>query len=174
MILEPIKFVGEIIQIGAVRMDGALKIEDTLDIMIKPIYYTVMHSRVEDLTGIDEADLEEGVSFSEAYKRFMEFCGEDFCLMTWGGDDIRILTSNMTVHNLPFPAELKSYNLQRVYGKQIAKEKKQIALETAVEALGEPPYDAHNALNDAMSTARVCRHLDLKQEKMTVRHFRQS
>ncbi len=165
-ITDPIPFSGEIIQIGAVKMDEAFQITDTFEIMVTPIYYTTMNSAVEQLTGIDDEDLKEGVPFVEAYQAFLRFCGEEFCFLTWGGDDIRILTANLKIHHVSTENFPKCYNLQRIFGKQIAKTKKQIALEKAVELLGEPPYRAHNALNDAMSSALVSKHLDLTQEAL--------
>ena len=169
MVTEPIRFSGEIIQIGAVKMNKELQILDKFEIMVRPVYYTKMNPNVKKLTGIDNDDIGQGYSFAEAYRKFIDFCGDEFCLLSWGGDDIRVLSSNMTIHGIStdnFPA---SYNLQRIFGKQIAKTNKQISLEDAMETLGEPPYCAHNALSDAMSAALVFKHLDISQEKMTVR-----
>ncbi len=165
---EPVKLNGEIIQIGAIKLNDSFEIIDTFDIMIRPVYYTQMNSKVRRLTGISQEDIESGVSFPEAYRRFSAFCGDDFCYMTWGGDDIGILLSNIMIHQIPTYPLPGTYNLQRIYGRQIAKTKKQISLEDAVSNLGEPPYQAHNALSDAMSTALVCKHLDISVEKASV------
>ncbi len=165
MITEPIKLSGEIIQIGAVKLDEKCNVLGTLDIMVQPVHYTKMNTKVQKLTGIDNDDISHGIPFADAYRQFMDFCGDSFCFMTWGSDDIRIISANMAMHGISKERFPEYFNLQRIYGKQIAKTKKQISLEDAIEALGEPSYCAHNALNDAVSAARVCKHLDIEQER---------
>ena len=167
-IKEPVTLNGEIIQIGAVKLNDSLSICESFDTIVRPIYYTQMNTKVKRLTGISQDDIERGESFVSAYRRFLEFCGEEFCFLTWGGDDIGILISNMAIHKIPTNPFPNTYNLQRIYGRQILKTKKQMSLESAVQTLGEPPYRAHNALSDAISTALVCKHLDIKSERATV------
>ena len=114
----PVAIRGEIIQIGAVKMNKELQILDKFEIMVRPVYYTKMNPNVKKLTGIDNDDIGQGYSFAEAYRKFIDFCGDEFCLLSWGGDDIRVLSSNMTIHGIStdnFPA---TYNLQRIFGKQ--------------------------------------------------------
>lgn len=163
-VTDPVTLSGEIIQIGAVKMDEKMNIVGTYTIMVEPVYYRTMNSAVKKLTGIDDEDLRSGVPFAEAYRGFLEFCGENFTLLTWGGDDMRILTANMAIHGIKAEKPFECINIQRVFGRQIAKTKKQISLENAVEMTGEPPYRAHDALNDAMSSALVCKHMDLRKE----------
>ena len=55
--------VGEIIQIGAVKLDGDLCATDTLRLIVAPKYYTKMHWSVKKLTGINSKMLESGLSF---------------------------------------------------------------------------------------------------------------
>lgn len=174
MIKEPIRLCGEVIQIGAVKADENGNVLDTLEIMIHPVYYTKMHAKVRKLTGIDNEAIKEGIPFNEAYERFMNFCGDDFCFMTWGNDDIGIILSNMKIHGISTDDFPVCYNLQRIYGKQIAKTKNQVSLEDAIEALEEPSYLAHNALNDAVSAARVLKHLDIEREKLELSKQKQS
>ena len=161
LIKSPDPLYGEIIQFGAVKMSSEKQIVGSFNSIVKPIYYTKMHSKVEQITGIDEDKLRGGRPFSQVYAEFVEFCGEDFCFLTWGKDDIRMIKSNLKIHGIACEPFFPCYNAQWMYGRQIAKTAKQVALEDAVEALGEPPYKAHDAFNDAMSTALVCRHLDL-------------
>lgn len=152
---------GEIIQFGAVKMNAEKQITDRFNAIVKPIFYTKMHSKVGQITGIDETELAQGRPFAKVYAEFIDFCGEDFCFLTWGKDDIRIIKSNLKIHGICCEPFYPCYNAQWIYGRQIANTAKQVSLEDAVAALGEPPFQAHDALNDAMSTALVCRHLDL-------------
>ena len=170
-ITEPIPFCGEIIQIGAVRLDEEFNVTGTFNVMVKPIFYVKMNSVVEKLTGIGDERLKAGTSFFDAYRNFIEFCGDEFCLLSWGGDDITVLKANMKIHGISVEKFPPTYNLQRIFGRQVAKTKKQVSLEDAVFLLGEPPYLAHDALNDAMSAALVCKHLNLSAETPSVNNI---
>ena len=58
-----IRLVGEIIQIGAVKLDQNQKIIDTFEVKISPKIYTVMQHMVKQITGLTEKLLESGVTF---------------------------------------------------------------------------------------------------------------
>ncbi len=159
---SPAPLRGEIIQIGAIKLNEHCEAVDCYKQMVSPRYYTRMHFSVAKLTHIRTADLKRGIPFPEAFKSFLEWCGEDFVFLTWGPDDIPMLHSNMLLHGIS-PEELPpSYNAQILFAKQIAGENRQFSLSAAVEMVNEtPPVAAHDALNDAVSTAKICRHLDL-------------
>ena len=156
------RLVGEIIQIGAVRMDNDFNVSDTLRLIVAPKYYKKMHWSVKKLTGITTKSLENGLTFPEAYAQFAAWCGEDATLLTWGPDDIPMLRDNLRVHNMSTASLLPSFDLQRIFARQIAGRKQQFSLADAMEQLHiEQMYPAHDALNDALSTAAVCKKLDL-------------
>ena len=50
MVRSPVFLRGEIIQIGAVKLNEDLEIIDTFKIMVKPKYYRTMHKTVSGLT----------------------------------------------------------------------------------------------------------------------------
>ena len=54
---------GEIIQIGAAKIDLGSRVLDTFDVLIKPVRYSKLNKYVKDLTLITDADLEKGISF---------------------------------------------------------------------------------------------------------------
>ncbi len=162
-IRSPIYLKGEIIQIGAVKLDERFNIIDSFKILIAPQYYKKMHSKVSKLTKITTGDLKSGVPFKDAFKLFKNWCGEEFVFLIWGWDDIPMLKDNMTVFGSDESWLPRWYNVQMIYDQQIAKEGRQHALSDAMEKLGETLIDAHDALNDAYGTARVCLHLDMKK-----------
>ncbi len=162
-IKTPLYLKGEIIQIGAVKLDEKFRNIDTFNIMVCPKYYTKMHSKISALTLITNQDLKNGVSLDEAIEMFREWCGDDFCLLTWGWDDIPMLEDNLTIRNIDKNWIPNTYNVQPIFDEQITKVGHQCALSTAMEIIEEPPFEAHNALNDALSTACVCRHLNMEQ-----------
>lgn len=152
---------GEIIEIGAVRLSEDFGVEDVFKAVIKPVFYKKMHKKVKELTGIDSAALRGGESFPEAYGRFLAFCGDDFATVTWGECDVPILKENISAHALGRWV-YRNYNLQRIYDGSIAHSQKNTALDAAAQALGivsEAPF--HDALNDALATAEICRKIDM-------------
>ncbi len=160
---EPVHLKGEIIQIGAVKLDEKFRTLDTFNVMICPKYYTKMHSRVAELTMISNQDLKYGKPFEKAFEDFSRWCGEEFCILTWGWDDIPMLRDNLIIYGIDEKWIPDTYNIQPIFDQQVTKQGKQCALSTAMELLGEPPFEAHDALNDALSTACICRRLNMEE-----------
>ena len=154
---------GEIIQIGAVKFDEAFDIIDTFEIKVLPKYYKRIEKNIADLTGLTDEDLQNGLPFCSAIGLFQRWCSNDFVFLTWGTEDIDILRSNILIYKLEDAWIPKTYNVQVIYAAQVAKENRQCSLAKAVERLGEQDFKAHDALNDARSTALVCKHLDMEK-----------
>ena len=72
----PIHLRGEIIQIGAVRLNDDMTPGEEFQIDVKPVYFKRMHYKVKKLTGFDKERLSHGVPFPEALARFREWCGD--------------------------------------------------------------------------------------------------
>ena len=161
----PVNIRGEIIQIGAVRINEEQFVEDEFQIMIKPKYYRHLNRRVSKLTGIKEARLrEEGFSFPEAIEQFRSWCGEDIVFLTWGFDDIGILRENLRLFGLEEDWTERWFNAQMIFNAQTDGSTSQKALKTAMEMFGiEATRPAHDALGDAYHTALICAMLNLKQ-----------
>lgn len=161
---SPIYLSGEIIQIGAIKMNQRVQAVDCLDLLIAPTFYKRLHYRIKKMTGIEQADLKGQPDFKEAIQTFREWCGEDCILLSWGYDDIQILKDNLLMHDLDEDWLPPCLNLQGIYNHQVSHENRQFSLESAMEALNlESGLHAHNAFNDAIYTARVTRFLDLKE-----------
>jgi len=160
---EPISLHGEIIQIGAVKLNDRFDIVDSYNVIIKPAYYPIIHKHIEKLTGITQYQLQHGVSFKEAIKSFRAFCGRNCALMIWGNDDMPILRDNLIIHGMDTDWLPKYYNLQVMFNDQISGETRQWSLEDAMTAmLIENDLAAHDALNDAQNAAKVAKKLDIK------------
>ena len=67
----PIHLRGEIIEIGAVKLNEDMTPGEEFQIDVKPMYFRRMHYKVKKLTGFDKERLSHGVSFPEA----REFAG---------------------------------------------------------------------------------------------------
>lgn len=164
VVQSPVILRGEIIQIGAVKTDENFELIDTLKINIAPKYYRKMNRHVEKITGITSEQLALGEKFPEAFARFKEWCGDDFRFITWGFDDVAMLSDNLAIHGFE-PSWGNDYiNLQLIYKNQIDNERTQWSLSDAVERLRIPmDAQAHDAMNDAWFTFQVCRHLDMQK-----------
>ena len=158
----PIKLRGEIIEIGAVRLDENLQPAEEFTIDVKPVYFKRMHYKVKKLTGFDKERLAKGYSFRDAFEQFREWCGDGVTFLTWGCDDRGIMEQNIIIHDLDWDWIADWINLQLIYNMQTDGDKNQKSLATAMEHFGiEQTRVAHDALGDAYNTALVCTKLDI-------------
>lgn len=100
------KFVNEIIEIGAVKLDDELNVCDTFTMLVAPKIGKKLCSKVKQLTKITNEELkDDGVSFIKAISLFSDFLG-DGVLMTWSDSDLHALIENYSYYTgrtrLPF------------------------------------------------------------------------
>ncbi len=168
---SPIYLSGEIIQIGAVKLNERGKAVDCIDLLIAPTFYKRLHYRIKKITGIDQQMLKGKPNFKDAIAEFRDWCGEDCILLSWGYDDIEILKDNLLMHDMDESWLPSCFNLQGIYNHQVAHENRQFSLEHAMEKMElTTTLKAHNAFNDAIDTARVARELNLKKG---IRHYKE-
>ncbi len=152
---------GEIIQIGAVKLDDGFRRLDGFEALVRPVFYTKMKGHVKRITGIDNQRLRLGLPFPEAMEEFLAWCGKEFVFVTWGGDDLPMLRENMLLHSIPDDSLPICYNLQHIFNAQVSGEQRQWSLAAALEKLSiTSDLTAHDALNDAENTALICRALN--------------
>ena len=120
---------GEVIQIGAVKLDEHLNIIGSYRITVKPKFFKVIQRYVMRLTGIDQNMLDHGTPLPEAIERFRRWCGEDFAFLTWGPDDIPMLEDNLRAHRLDGTWLRRVYDLQLIFNRQTDGGKNQRSLE---------------------------------------------
>ena len=153
---------GEVIQIGAVKLDEHMHVCGSYSVIIRPKYFRHMHRQVEKLTGISQAMVDGGMPLPEAVVGFRRFCGEDFAFLTWGPDDIPMLKDNFRIHDLSTVWLDRTYDMQIMFNRQTDGLSKQRSLEYAMEHFGiSMNLPAHDALNDAYFTALVAQKLDI-------------
>ena len=147
---------------NAVKLDEKYNISGRFEAIIKPETLTSMNKVIEKLTGITNEMLDKGKDFKSAIDNFKEFCGNDFVILIWGFDDIRILKNNLAFHGLDASWLPKHYNLQLIFCHQTGIAKKQYSLSFAIEHFGiSTDAQFHDAMNDAEYTALICQKLDL-------------
>lgn len=155
-ISEPVVLHGEIIRIGAVMLDEELKETDRLYICVIPKFYKKMNAAVGRVTGLKSRSITYGMGFKKAYHNFIGWCGNDCVILTWGGEDSKIMKANLAVHGIKANRLPKFYDLQQIYAHRIVCDGRQHSLSAALEHYGLPSeLKAHNALNDAVYTARI-------------------
>ena len=153
---------GEVIQIGAVKLDKNMQPCGSYQVIVKPKYFKKLHRHVSELTGITQDQMDLGTSLTEAAVSFRKWCGNDFVFLTWGPDDIPMLKENFNVHGIDFTWLDRTYDLQVIFNRQTDGSNRQRSLEYAMEYFEIPQrLPAHDALNDAYFTALVAAKLDV-------------
>ena len=153
---------GEVIQIGAVKLDKNLRICGSYQIIVKPKYFKKLHKHVSELTGITQEQMDVGTPLTVAAESFKKWCGNDFAFLTWGPDDIPMLKENLNAHGIRSEWLDRVYDLQIIFNKQTDGGTKQRSLEYAMDYFELPQnLPAHDALNDAYFTSLVAQKLDV-------------
>ena len=164
---------GEVIQIGAVKLDKNLRICGSYQIIVKPRYFKKLHKHVSELTGITQEQMDVGTPLTVAAESFKKWCGDDFAFLTWGPDDIPMLKENFNVNDLDHSWLNRTYDLQQIFSRQTDGAAKQRSLEYAMEYFELPMnLPAHDALNDAYFTALVAQKLNVEEGIRTYNDFR--
>lgn len=88
------KFINEIIEFGAVKVDEQFNIIDTFSMLVTPQIGKKLNSRVAKLTNITQEQLfDSHNTFTHVLSRFKKFLG-DSIMLTWGTCDILTLIEN--------------------------------------------------------------------------------
>jgi len=153
---------GEVIQIGAVKLDKNMNPCGSYQVIVKPKYFKKIHKHVSTLTGITQDQMDLGIPLCEAAEKFKRWCGKNFAFLTWGPDDIPMLKENFCVHGIPSGWLDSVYDLQLIFARQTDNVGKQRSLEYAMDHFGiAQTLPAHDALNDAYFTSLVAARLDV-------------
>lgn len=149
------KYVNEIVEFGAVKLDKNLKVIDTFSSLVKPTVAKEIHPQVKKLINIDFEELKNAQdTFPYVLDKFARFLGE-CTLLTWSNTDLHTLLDNSELHfmdeNLPF---LKSFcDLQKYceYSLGVSSSNRMLGLSSCAQVLGlvEGENQSHRALDDA-------------------------
>ena len=156
---------GEIIQIGAARINDRGDVLDTFEVNLKPHIFRKLQHHIAKVTGLSQGDLDAGLPMKEGLQKFLDWAGDDAELAEWGLDDVPVLKQNLFLVGLDENWPNRWYDLQRIFLQAYPrKEGEGLTLESVVDRLGIPKEEPfHNALDDALYTARVCRKLPLAE-----------
>ena len=153
---------GEIIQIGAAKVNENFEVFDTFSVTMKPKIFRKLHHHVAKVTGLTKEMLDAGCSTREGIGRFLDWCGEDCVLLEWGLDDVPVLKQNLLLLGLDVNFPQEWFDLQQMVSAQFPPaEGEKMNLEAVVERMEltqERPF--HDALSDVLYTCEVAQRLD--------------
>lgn len=162
-VVNPVYLSGEIVEIGAVKLNESFEVVDELRLLIKPRFYEKMHRRIATLTGVHDRDLQErGVPFPEACEAFFRWCGEEFTFITWSLSDLPVLIENMQIYGIDVSNLPDLIDAQRIFDREIMRTDTRHSLEHAMEIFNVHGDRAHDALNDSRNTVKVCECIDME------------
>ena len=166
------KFINEIIEIGAVKLNSKLETVDTFSELIKPVISKKLRSRIKNLTHITNDDIKGGKPFSAVMADFENWVGEDAVIMTWGDTDIRTLLSNykMFLKKSSIGFIKKYVDLQKYCQCFIDMENvQQAGLSYAAQCLeiDTESFPHHRALDDSLLSAECLKKV-FDNEKLSV------
>ena len=152
------RFVNQILQIGAVKLDVDFNIIDSIELTVKSDISKKVSGRFAELTGITTQKMLEGISFENAVKRYNEWVGTDIITMTWSNSDLFTILENEEFlldgrHSLNIEkyVDLQKYiqGEMRILGFDIVN---QVSLSTAAQMLdiSTEGFDLHTAKDDSL------------------------
>ena len=153
----------EIVQIGAVMIDleSNFKIINQFNCLVKPTINPYLSDYFVDLTGIDRLEVEnEGVSFSNAYSKFLEFVNSSSTIYS-NGNDGEVLRENCRLNKIGYMLDKEKIVNLRIWLAKKASEylgKKYEVIDSGdiIEVLTKKTSQKrkHNALDDATSVSQ--------------------
>lgn len=155
------RFVNEIIEFGAVKLDENLEIVDRFQMFVKSRLSKKLRGKVKELTHITNEDIREnGQDFSKVIATFKRWAGKDAIIMTWSNSDLYVLLDNCRCftryETIPF---LHKYMDLQKYVQDIVdfEESKQIGLLTASEMfnIDSSEINLHRAVGDSELCAEI-------------------
>ena len=154
------RFINQILQIGAVKLNENFDVVDTFEITIKSEISNKVTGRFAKLTGITSEIMRSGISFREAVSRYNNWVGDNTITMTWSNSDLYTILENeeTLLDGLRFRIE-KYLDLQVFIQNEMRligyEEKNQISLEAAAEKLDikTDGIDFHTAKDDSLVCA---------------------
>lgn len=158
------KFVNEIIEIGAVKVNTDLQICSTFTQTVKSQLTKRLATRFKNLTNISNLEMQQGIPFNDALLAFDKWSGENYILLTWSNSDIYALIENCRLFadcgmlRITQYVDFQKYvqNELKLRGKEI---NNQISLLNAALEFGlnTENFAFHRALDDSRVCAEIFR-----------------
>ena len=165
----------EIIQIGAVLMDGTYEITDEFSSYVRPKYGRIDHF-IQQLTGIGDKEIMEAPSLEEALEMMVSWLsGYEVTFYSWSRTDYVQIVREIQAKEIDeektavFLDKENWVDYQLTAGKRFGKPWRMSLEDALMFAEVEPEGKQHDGLADARNTARLI----AKMEKNPESHFLQ-
>lgn len=148
----------EIIDIGAIKLNGNRAMIDEFNQLVKPAVYQHMHKITSNLIHLHMKDLQKGRPFVEVMEEFLSWCGQDYIFCTWGPLDLFELQRNMKYYGMQALSStpIRFLDVQKLFSIAYEDRKSRRSLEYAIDYLKiEKDIPFHRAFSDAYYTARI-------------------
>ncbi len=147
----------EIIEIGAVKLNQTLEVDDSFQSFVKPKFHKKLFPLIKRKTHISQQEINDARSFREVLSEFRHWMGDGCLICTWGNDDIHHLKSNCRLNNMSGKWLDKSFDIQKEFSKiHHSPPGQRFSLINALSAVGiKPSEDLHRAYTDARYTAEL-------------------
>lgn len=163
----------EVIQIGAVLVDGQMNISDSFRTFVKP-REGMINRRIHKLTGISGSDLVGAPDIALALEKLAAWAPEDSVIVSWSESDLKQLKRELEAKNLHIPAFEPYFDswvdCQKTFSEKMDTDK----VYRLSEALSITDIfydeDMHNALTDAANTAQLYVRM-MSEEKLTLSSY---
>jgi len=161
------KFMNEIIEIGAVKLNESLEIVDTFKTLVIPGFTRKLSSRCKRITKITNEEIKENaIGFHEAFRDFARWSnGEDNVFVSWSNSDLYVLANNF-IENTGSPrikfinyyCDAQKYCMSFIHRKE-GEAQNQISLANCAELfdIEVDTESLHRALADCYVTAECLR-----------------
>ncbi|MDR2560170.1 MAG: exonuclease domain-containing protein [Holophagales bacterium] len=148
----------EIIEIGAVKLDGDGNEIGTFQTFVRPVISPILSDFCTKLTSIQQDDVSDAPMFSEAMSAFESWIGDDADLVSWGLYDktqiMREVNRNGYKGRISAVLEGRHLNLKQLFSEM--RGAKPCGMEKALSVLNIPLEGIHHrGIDDAMNIAKI-------------------
>lgn len=155
---RPPSKIQEIIEIGAILLDGYGEIQGSFNKFIRPQLNPILSSFCRELTTIEQFEVDRSQPFDLVIESFQDWgliFEEDYLLCSWGGFDKRMLIQDCKLHHLDYDWAEAHINLKAQY-QEIKRLRRPRGLKNAVESEGfEFTGIHHRGISDAENLAKI-------------------
>lgn len=150
--------VQEIIEIGAIKINGYGEEEGSFNRFVRPYVNTQLSTFCTELTSIEQRQVSSAEIFPTVLELFWDWVDidtMDYTLVSWGKEDQQLLRNDCRLHNLDHDWLDPHLNLKSAY-KRLKRLNKYTGLVKTLAREGlEFDGTHHRAIDDAINTAKI-------------------
>lgn len=157
----------ELIQIGAVVLDGNMRLTDSFMTFVRP-KFGFIDNRIKKLTGIGNDTVKDAPDAKTALSMFIEWFPEDAVPVSWSDNDEHQLKTEMHYKGIHIPRFDSLFSVwtdcQRIFADKIGVNRCYRLCDALAIAGVQYEDGFHDALQDAKNTASLFRKMQTEKE----------